>query len=356
MVCMLRTKEHSARKRMMAPMYMKSYIQNSPVINSLLIDVLQESFRNELVEWADDVSTIEVMRAFKSCVTDFTTGWLFGVGARTDWLHNKSDANYFYENFERSGGTFFWRGEFYETLSLLFKLGIHVDPKEADDAQQNLRKWINGMSLRSLKAADATDNNVLEDEGSKHKASVCSELHAHLSKTENPEAVDTYLKYEMLDHVIANQIATAIILTYVTYSLLFHPIWQTKLRAELRNLSTSPDERFPSTRALDSLPILDAIITETLRLYSPNPGPWPRHHPTASCQINRYTIPARTTISTSSYTLHRNESVFPSPEEWKPERWLEASSEQRAGMMKWFWAFGSGTRMCIGSNLALLSK
>jgi hypothetical protein len=78
--------------------------------------------------------------------------------------------------------------------------------------------------------------------------------------------------------------------------------------------------------------------------------------PKSILPINGYIIPARTTISTSSYTLHRNESVFPSPEVWKPERWLEASSEQRAGMMKWFWAFGSGTRMCIGSNLALLGK
>jgi cytochrome P450 len=88
----------------------------------------------------------------------------------------------------------------------------------------------------------------------------------------------------MLDHVIANQVATAIILTYVTYSLSLHPLWQTKLRAELNNLSTSPDEKFPSARALDTLSILDAIVTETLRLYSPNPGPWPRHHPKASCQ------------------------------------------------------------------------
>ncbi|EPE27485.1 Cytochrome P450 [Glarea lozoyensis ATCC 20868] len=328
MVCMLRTKEHGSRKRMMASIYMKTYIQNSPVIKSLVIDVFQKSFRNELAKWAVDALTVDVMQAFQPCVTDFTTGWLFGIKARTDWLHNKSEANTFYRNFERSG---------------------------ADDAQQNLRQWSNEMCQKSLKTADAK-NDICQDGGATHKASVCSELHTHLRKTENPEATATFLKDEMLDHVIANQIATAIVLTYVTYSLSLNPLWQTKLRSELNNLSTPQNEKFPSPRDLDSLPILDAIITETLRLYSPNPGPWPRHHPTSSCQINGgYTIPARTTISASSYTLHRNDSVFPDPEEWKPERWLEASTEQRAGMMKWFWAFGSGTRMCIGSNLALLS-
>jgi hypothetical protein len=73
----------------------------------------------------------------------------------------------------------------------------------------------------------------------------------------------------MLDHVIANQVATAIILTYVTYSLSLHPLWQTKLRAELNNLSTSPDEKFPSARALDTLSILDAIVTNQ-RLHHPS--------------------------------------------------------------------------------------
>jgi hypothetical protein len=158
----------------------------------LIIDVLQRSFRDELVKWAKDESTVEVMQTFKACVTDFTTGWLFSIEARTDWLHNKSDANYFYEIFERSGGAFFWRGEFYETLSLLLKFGIRIDPKKADDAQQNLRKWSNGMCLESLKAADALRNDSTKNEDTKHKPSVCSELRAHLWKTEKPETAASF--------------------------------------------------------------------------------------------------------------------------------------------------------------------
>jgi cytochrome P450 len=68
----------------------------------------------------------------------------------------------------------------------------------------------------------------------------------------------------MLGRVIANQTATAILLTYITYSLSRYPQWQRKLRSELDSLSTGLGEDFPSPQALDSLPMVDAIVMETL--------------------------------------------------------------------------------------------
>jgi hypothetical protein len=54
--------------------------------------------------------------------------------------------------------------------------------------------------------------------------------------------------------------------------------------------------------------------------------------------------------------LHRNEEVFQEPEMWRPERWLEATQDERDEMARWFWAFGSGGRMCIGNNLAVIGE
>ena len=55
-----------------------------------------------------------------------------------------------------------------------------------------------------------------------------------------------------------------------------------------------------------------------------------------------------------SYCLHRNPEVFPEPEIWRPERWLiDQTSPEYKEMLRWFWAFGSGGRMCIGSHLAV---
>ncbi|KAL8703388.1 MAG: hypothetical protein Q9201_003417, partial [Fulgogasparrea decipioides] len=54
-----------------------------------------------------------------------------------------------------------------------------------------------------------------------------------------------------------------------------------------------------------------------------------------------------------AYTLHRNPRVFPSPLSWNPSRWLDASEAHKTEIGRWFWAFGSGGRMCVGSNFAM---
>jgi cytochrome P450 len=52
-------------------------------------------------------------------------------------------------------------------------------------------------------------------------------------------------------------------------------------------------------------------------------------------------------VNMSPYSLHRNAEVFPEPLKFDPERWL-GPTEQVALMNRWFWAFSSGGRMCIG--------
>ena len=44
--------------------------------------------------------------------------------------------------------------------------------------------------------------------------------------------------------------------------------------------------------------------------------------------------------------------MFPEPEKWLPERW-DAEGEKREEMKRWFWAFSSGGRMCLGNHFAL---
>jgi cytochrome P450 len=104
----------------------------------------------------------------------------------------------------------------------------------------------------------------------------------------------------------------------------------------------------PRMETCDKLPYLDAVIKETLRLYSPLPASEPRTSPIDSV-IDGYTIPANTVVSMSPYSLHRNTDIFPDPLQFNPERWLGATQQVRE-MKKWFWAFSSGGRMCIGQQ------
>lgn len=122
---------------------------------------------------------------------------------------------------------------------------------------------------------------------------------------------------------------------------------QKRLADEVRAL---PEDSFEDGAAkldvIDKLPYLDAVIRETLRLYAPLPASEPRSLAT-DCTIDGYKIPARTTVNMSPYSLHRNAEVFEDPLKFNPERWFD-EADKVALMNRWFWAFSSGGRMCIG--------
>lgn len=123
---------------------------------------------------------------------------------------------------------------------------------------------------------------------------------------------------------------------------------QQRLISEAKHLpSTSLDAHgLPTVEAADKLPFLDAVIKETLRLYAPLPASEPRQSP-IDTTVDGYQIPAGTVVCMAPYSLHRNADVFPDPLKFDPERWLGAPARV-AEMKKWWWAFSSGGRMCIG--------
>ncbi|KUJ15032.1 cytochrome P450 [Mollisia scopiformis] len=162
------------------------------------------------------------------------------------------------------------------------------------------------------------------------------------------------LSMELLDHMVAGHDATGITVTYLLYEISQRSSLQRRLKIEIQAHWKIGQKN--CAEQLEKLPLLDAVLMETLRLYSANLGPWPRVAP-SSIRLGKFSnIPKGTIISASSYALHKNDKVFPCPEKWLPERWLDASETQRKEMMRWFWAFGSGSRMCIGSHLAIYSK
>jgi hypothetical protein len=111
----------------------------------------------------------------------------------------------------------------------------------------------------------------------------------------------------------------------------------------------------PTAEASDRLPFLDAVLRETLRLYAPLPASEPRTMPNKNVIIDGFEIPAGTVVSMDPYTLHRNPDVFPHPLAFRPERWLGENPAlgDPVEMKRWFWAFSSGARMCVGMHLAM---
>jgi cytochrome P450 family 135 len=141
---------------------------------------------------------------------------------------------------------------------------------------------------------------------------------------------DEEMRDELLTLLVAGHETTATSLAWAVERLCRHPEKLARLRAEIE--SGSDD-------------YLTATIQETLRL-----------RPVISIVIRRltgpveiggYELPAGVSAVPSVYLIHRNPEIYPDPEAFKPERFLD----NPPGTYTWI-PFGGGVRRCLGASFA----
>ena len=145
---------------------------------------------------------------------------------------------------------------------------------------------------------------------------------------------DREIRDEILTLLIAGHETTANALAWAFERLLRHPVVQDRLLAEL----SSDDDRY-----------LDAVVRETLRQRPILPVTARRL--TAETKIGDYTFPRGWTLMPCIYLIHQDPEVFPEPERFQPERFLD---DPKPSSRVWV-PFGAGSRHCIGSHLALMT-
>ncbi|PHH73528.1 hypothetical protein CDD80_3750 [Ophiocordyceps camponoti-rufipedis] len=131
------------------------------------------------------------------------------------------------------------------------------------------------------------------------------------------------LREETWAFVGAGTETTSRALTVAAYHLGRNPGVVRKLRAELCTLLPERDST-ASWLELEKLPYLNAVVLESLRLAYGLTGRLPRVAPVEALCYGRYVIPPGTPVSSSSYIIHRDASIFPDPETFDPERWVRA--------------------------------
>jgi len=163
---------------------------------------------------------------------------------------------------------------------------------------------------------------------------------------------------ECTTYLNAGNDTTQISLTNTMFELASHPEKQQRLYEIL--IASLPEHSRPlaSYSELCQIPYLRACIDETLRLLPPVRFGLPRRTIAGGATISGHYIPAGVTVSSSVYTLHRDGSLFDSPLDWKPERWLpdndEVSTAERQNLKDYVLPFTLGGRACIGRNLAYM--
>ncbi|KAF2178211.1 cytochrome P450 monooxygenase-like protein [Zopfia rhizophila CBS 207.26] len=356
---------HSTRKRMLSNVYSKSVVTSSPALLAQASSILYERFLPSLSSTfsSPDPGVLNMYAFLCATTMDIVTGYIFGLASSSNLISNPKQLDWFLDLYNSRRSYNFWPQELPNLTEWVRRVGYRLVPKWVDEANGEIEKWTEGM-CESAAAVLRLSEVKVED-----TPVVYQQLSAALSreakKAGNEKADLTYpIASEVLDHLAAGFDTSGITLTYVIHQLSKNPSIQDNLRTELLSLSPplipSSAPVIPDPKAVDALPLLHAVIWETLRLHPAIPGPQPRVTPPSGCRLGpeerSYYIPAGVRVSASAGILHSNEEVYEKAGEWRPQRWLEKVGEEKKKDMesRWFWSFGSGAgRMCVGSHLAV---
>jgi cytochrome P450 len=170
---------------------------------------------------------------------------------------------------------------------------------------------------------------------------------------------DLQLRDEAVTMLLAGHETTALALTYAVYLLCTHPEVAERLRAEVDAAFTgnapplrgaSFDAAAVDPVALCALPYLNAVVRETLRLYPPAYAIG--REVIEPFEIDGYALTKGAQITISQYAVQRDARLFPEPERFRPERWLDGAQD---GLPRFaYFPFGGGPRVCIGNHFAMM--
>lgn len=358
---------HSKRKRMISNVYAKTTLQTSQSMTAISKALLDERMIPRLRELSKGGEPIEFYDLFTAVTMDFVCAYIFGLASGSDCTQQPNMNKKFFRDYKARQRYQFWPQDLPNLVAFLGRVGLKwlVVPNFVGKANGDLEAMVLSMCDKAEQTLNAVDEHQ-EEVPAEDYPTVYGQLRNALLKESSAKSdLDLPIEQlvqqqrlevasEMLDHTFAGFDTSSITLTFLTWEL-SRPVnkaWQEKLQEEIAGLVDSHD-----AKAADALPILQAILMETLRLHAAIPGNQPRiTPPSATLGAPGHDIsdlPAGVRVQAQAWSLHRNPDVFPNPEAWRPERWLNATEAEQKEMSRWFWAFGSGGRMCVGSNLAM---
>lgn len=141
--------------------------------------------------------------------------------------------------------------------------------------------------------------------------------------------------------VAAGLITTSWALTVASFHIINDNEVSRKLRHEL--LSATSAVYNADLPELEKLPYLHACVREGIRLAYGITTRNPRLTPDVDLKYGDWIIPRNTPVSMSNVDILMNKDIYPDPEKFIPERWLDNPSLDR-----YFVPFGKGSRMCLG--------
>ncbi|OQV00210.1 hypothetical protein CLAIMM_05738 [Cladophialophora immunda] len=329
-------REHAARRRLLA----RPFSRSSLLVN--FQDLVSERARLAVAKMKEeaDKGDCDVMKWWTLMATDVISKVAFGDDSQLLEAGQKSS---YIDDLELSSMVFGLQGEV-PWLYKMMRIAAPTFTRKCDTALQNVVDY----GLAAASRAKRASSSLLRQNIIKGMIDMSRAEEGTTATTTTPTTMtDFSLGSQASALIVAGSGTTAVTLTYAVWAVLSHPDVRGRLEEEVEQLPDDYDDT-----ALEKLSYLDAVITETLRLYGSAPGALPRTTPAKGIEINGLNIPPGVTLTTQSYTMHRDPAIFEDPETYDPDRFY--LKPLKGAQKHAFAPFGGGTRICLGIHLAYM--
>ncbi|KZT06233.1 cytochrome P450 [Laetiporus sulphureus 93-53] len=153
--------------------------------------------------------------------------------------------------------------------------------------------------------------------------------------------------------LFASQDAMSSGLIYGLQHLADHPEVLAKVREEQERVRAGDYEKPITLEMMDDMPYLRAVVKESMRV-KPPVTMVPYKTTKAFPISDDYTVPANSMVIPSFYNSLHDPVVFPEPEAFLPERWLDPEGSANQNPRNYL-VFGSGPHKCIGLEYAMMN-
>ena len=168
----------------------------------------------------------------------------------------------------------------------------------------------------------------------------------------------------LINNMVAGSDTTSLVMQAAVYVISRDESFKSRLVDELKQAFGNDKTQDPDFQTCQTLPYLDALMKETMRLYPPVGLPVEREVPETGLRMPDSTlIPGGTIVGMNARVLSHNEKAYgESADQFMPKRWLRDEKQETqsafdariAKMKQADFTFGAGRRSCIGRPLALV--
>jgi len=199
--------------------------------------------------------------------------------------------------------------------------------------------------VRARKRIDAVVYRMIEAHRREHSDSG-SLLDLMLAAApERTDESEKLLRDQVITIFLAGYETVANALSWTWYLLSQNPECERRFHEEIDH---EVQGRIPSYDDIPRLRYVEMVMAESMRLYPPA---WAMgRYALRDFRLGDFCLPAKTTVLTSQFVMHRDPRYFPDPLRFDPERFTPEAKARRIKFT--YFPFGAGFRQCIGESFA----